>query len=43
MQLLYRTRYRFRLLPNRILSALYSNISMLERSLRGRDLAVTLF
>jgi len=28
MQLLYRTRYRSRLLPNRILSALYSNISM---------------
>jgi len=30
MQLLYRTQYRFRLLSNRILSALYSNISMIR-------------
>jgi len=30
MQLLYRTRYRSCLLLNRILSALYSNISMLQ-------------
>jgi len=29
MQLLYRTRYRSRLLSNRILSALYSNKSMI--------------